>query len=136
MFNRDEKVVNEIIKPKDKLIQNLYKDNISLHKELSKQSNLIDKAKIYEEENKAIVQENKKLSLDFKELERLHETNAGKLKRKINILENKMDILENTLNQIKATVKIFISWVCRKLSNSSENQILKNYQDETGLTLI
>lgn len=72
MFNRDEKIVNEIIKPKDKLIQNLYKDNISLHKELSKQSNLIDKAKIYEEENKVIVQENKTLNLDFKELERLH----------------------------------------------------------------
>ena len=132
MFNRDEKIVNEIIKPKDELIQNLYKDNISLHKELSKQTNLIDKAKIYEEENKVIVQENKKLNLDFKELERLHEIDTRKLKRRINILENEINVLETTLNKIKTTIKTFISWVCRKFSGSSENQILRDFQNETG----
>ncbi len=132
MFNRDEKIVNEIIKPKDELIQNLYKDNISLHKELTKQTNLIDKAKIYEEENKVIVQENKKLNLDFKELERLHEIDTRKLKRRINILENEINVLENTLNKIKTTIKTFISWFCRKFSNSSENQILRDFQNEKG----
>ena len=132
MFNRDEKIINEIIKSKDKLIQNLYKDNISLHKELSKQNNLIDKVKIYEEENKVIVQENKKLNLNFKELERLHEIDTRKLKRRINVLENEINILENTLNKIKTTVKTFLSWFYRKLSSSSENQILRDFQNETG----
>ena len=37
MLNRDEKIENEIIKPKDDLIKELYKNNLSLHKELSKQ---------------------------------------------------------------------------------------------------
>lgn len=131
MINRDEKIVNEIIKPKDELIQNLYKDNISLHKELSKQTNLIDKAKIYEEENESIIQENKKLNLDFKELERLHKIDTRKLKHKINILENEINVLENTLNKIKTTVKTFISWVCSKFSNSSENKILRDFRNET-----
>ena len=31
---RDEKILEEIIKPKDELIKELYKDNLSLHKEL------------------------------------------------------------------------------------------------------
>ena len=50
MINRDEKIENEIIKTKDELIQELYKDNLLLHKELSKQSNLIEKAEKYEKE--------------------------------------------------------------------------------------
>ena len=35
---RDEKILEEIIKPKDNIIQNLYKDNLNLHRELSKQT--------------------------------------------------------------------------------------------------
>ena len=44
---RDEKILEEIIKPKDELIKKLYKDNLSLHKELSKQSKVIDEAEKY-----------------------------------------------------------------------------------------
>ena len=38
-----EKVENEIIKPKDKLINELYQDNKNLYRELSKQVNLVEK---------------------------------------------------------------------------------------------
>ena len=40
MLNRDEKIVEKIIKPKDDLILKLHKENIELNKELSKQANL------------------------------------------------------------------------------------------------
>ena len=52
MLNRDEKIENEIIKPKDELIQKLHQENVSLHKELSKQANIIDKAEKFETERK------------------------------------------------------------------------------------
>ena len=42
-FNR-EKVENEIIKPKDKLINDLYQDNKNLYRELFKKIKLVDKA--------------------------------------------------------------------------------------------
>ncbi len=42
-----EKVENDIIKPKDKLIDKLYQDNKNLYRELSKQVNLVDKAPKY-----------------------------------------------------------------------------------------
>ena len=51
MLNRDEKIENEIIKPRDDLIQELYKENISLRKELSKQSNTIEMATEYEKKH-------------------------------------------------------------------------------------
>ena len=40
---RDEKILEEIIKPKDDVIQNLYKDNLNLHRELSRQTKIIEK---------------------------------------------------------------------------------------------
>ena len=48
MIGRDEKILNDIIKPKDKLIEELYQDNVSLHKELSKQAKTIEEAEKYQ----------------------------------------------------------------------------------------
>ena len=47
-----EKVQNEIIKPKDKLINELYQENVMLHKELSKQVVLVEKATKFVKERK------------------------------------------------------------------------------------
>ena len=44
MIGRDEKILNEIIKPKDKLIETLYYDNKQLHEKLERQVNIIDSA--------------------------------------------------------------------------------------------
>lgn len=58
---RDEKILEEIIKPKDELIKELYKNNFSLHKELSKQSKLIDQAEKYSKERDKILADNQSL---------------------------------------------------------------------------
>ena len=39
---RDEKILEDIIKPKDNIIQNLYEDNMALHRELTRQSKIIE----------------------------------------------------------------------------------------------
>ena len=71
-----EKVENEIIKPKDKLINVLYQDNKNLYQELSKQVNLVDKATKYEKERKRIMYDNEelhnevdKIKLEYKQKE-------------------------------------------------------------------
>ena len=56
-----EKVENEIIKPKDKLINELYQDNKTLYKELSKQVNLVERATKYENERKKLMYDNEEL---------------------------------------------------------------------------
>ena len=58
MLNRDEKIKNEIIKPRDDLIQEFHKDNVALHKELVKQTKLVDKAEIFERERTNIYHSN------------------------------------------------------------------------------
>ena len=58
---RDEKILEDIIKPKDNIIQNLYKDNIALHRELTRQSKIIEEAEKYQKERDLIVKDNENL---------------------------------------------------------------------------
>ena len=69
MINRDEKIANEIIKPKDDIITLLYNDNLALHRELSKQSRVISEAEKYQKERDKIIADNKELNNKVKELE-------------------------------------------------------------------
>ena len=65
MLNRDKKIKNRIIKPKDELIKKLYNENISLYKELSKQTTIIDKAEKFEKEKFKLETENRNLRFNL-----------------------------------------------------------------------
>lgn len=61
MFNKNEKILNDIIKSKDEMIKQLHKENRAIHKELSRQSNIVDDAEKYQIECKSIIADNKAL---------------------------------------------------------------------------
>lgn len=61
MFNRDEKIMNDIIKPRDDLINRLHQEKVSLQQELSKQANLVNKTEKYQKERNSILADNKEL---------------------------------------------------------------------------
>ena len=61
-----EKVENEIIKPKDELIQELYHHNITLYKELLKQVKVVNEAEKYQKEKDKIIADNKELNSKVK----------------------------------------------------------------------
>ena len=58
---RDEKILEEIIKPKDDVIQNLYKDKLNLHRELSRQTKIIEEAEKYQKERDLIIADNEEM---------------------------------------------------------------------------
>ena len=146
MLNRDEKIKNEIIKPKDDLIKKLYNENISLHKELSKQTTIIDKAEKFEKEQKYLLNYNtelkvkcRNLELDFsnkeKELKYKYEHETYKIdsqyQKIINKLENENNYLKKVIDRFKFTVQKFISWVCHKFSIPSEEALIRDFERET-----
>lgn len=146
MLNRDEKIKNEIIKPKDDLIQELYSENLSLHKELSKQTTIIDKAEKFEKEKENLLNYNtelkvkcRNLELDFsnkeKELKYKYEHETYKIEYQyqkiINKLENENNYLKKVIDRFKITVQKFISWVCHKFSVPSEDSLIRNFEKET-----
>lgn len=148
MINRDEKIKEQIIKPKDELIQELYQNNLELHKELSKQAKVVDIAEKYQKEKNEILQENQELKTRCRNLEEEFETKTAKLKNEydnemrqtkkkfnkvIDDLDNENEKLHKIIDRFKVTVSKFITWICSKFSVSSEEQLMRDFQKETDM---
>lgn len=146
MLNRDEKIENEVIKPKDDLINKLYNENISLHKELSKQANTINIATEYEKKHTQILEDNVNLQFKCKKLEKTLENKEKELKQQfedetykidyqyqniINKLEKKNNYLKKVIDRFKFTVQKFITWICHEFSAPSEEVLIRDFERET-----
>ncbi len=155
---RDEKILEEIIKPKDELIKELYKDNLSLHKELSKQSKVIDEAEKYQKERDSIIADNEKLNNKVKDLENEYKRKSSNLdfdyhnrkteleqefqnkefnieykyKSKIRTLEKENNHLHKIIDKFYETVDKFIIWICKKFGLGESKELIKDFQEETN----
>ena len=155
---RDEKILEEIIKPKDELIKELYKDNLSLHKELSKQSKVIDEAEKYQKERDSIIADNEKLNNKVKDLENEYKRKSSNLdfyyhnrkteleqefqnkefnieykyKSKIRELEKENNHLHKIIDKFYETVDKFIIWICKKFGLGESKELIKDFQEETN----
>ena len=156
-----EKVENEIIKPKDDLITKLYNENVLLHKILSRQVVLVDKAEKYQKERDKIIADNKELQntvenlkheyeeknynldVDFnnrrKELENEFKekefTFEYKYKNKIRKLEKENTHLHKVVDKFYETVDKFITWICSKFGIGESKELIKHFEKDTN-TLI
>ena len=146
MINRDEKIENEIIKPRDNLIQELHKENISLRKELSKQSNTVEMATEYEKKHTQMCEDNINLKFKWRTGEETLDNQEKNLKQHfedeiykidyqyqkiINKLEKENNYLKKVIDKFKIIVQKFITWVCHKFSYPSEDDLIRNFEKET-----
>ncbi len=135
MINRDEKICNEIIKPKDELIQELYQDNVSLHKELSKQTKVIEEAEKYQNERDKILEDNKELHNQIKQIEIEFKEKKfdieWKYKSKIKSLEKENNYLYNVVDKFRETIGKFIKWICKKFDMGAEDNLIRDFEKET-----
>ena len=149
MINRDEKIAEKIIKPKDELIEKLHKDNIRLHKELTKQAKVVDIAEEYQQEKTSLLKENEQLKDQCNILQRNFEIRERTLRREfknqeyensqkyvkyIDYLENENNKLHKIIDRFKITISKFITWVCNKFSVSSEDTIIRDFEKETYIS--
>lgn len=146
MLNRDEKIETEIIKPRDDLIQELYQENVALHKELSKQANIVDIAIDYEKNHTKMLEDNINLKFKCHLLEESLEDKEKELqlkfdnkvyniesqyKKQIKQLEKENKTLNKMIDKFKTTLKKFIKWICHKFSYPSEDEIIRDFEKET-----
>lgn len=158
MIGRDEKILNEIIKPKDKLIEELYQDNVALHKELSKQARTIEETEKYQSERDKIIADNKELNNTVKILEKEYKKKSDTLdlrfnnrkgelekefeyktydienqyKSKIRKLEKENNHLNKIINKFWETLDKFIHWTCEKFDIAEEDNLIRDFQRETN----
>ena len=143
MINRDEKIQEQIIKPKDKAIQELKEQNFLLTMALNKQIKTVDKAIKYEKDIKPILDENAELKEKCETLENNYNTKLqeetkkieNKYKEHISYLENENNFLKNILNTLQKTVNKFIEWVCIKFSITDEDAFVRKFEIENDIYL-
>ena len=160
-IKRDEKILEQIIKPKDNLIKELYQDNLSLHKELSKQSKVINEAEKYQKERDKILADNEELhntvkhleheyklknnNLDFdfrnrkRELEEEFEERTFNLeyeyKGKYHKLEKENNHLHKIIDKFYFAIDKFIEWICQKFSLGDSKELVNNFEKDTNISL-
>ena len=161
MINRDEKICNEIIKPKDELIQELYQNNVLLYKGLSKQAKVIEEAEKYQNERDTIIADNKELNNKVQHLEHEYKIKSNTLdlefnnrrtelekefqektydmeyeyKSKVRKLEKENSKLHKIIDKFYETIDKFIHWICNKFDMGAEDNLIRDFQKETNTFL-
>ena len=141
--NRDEKIQELVVEPRDKMIKEQQEQISLLYLTLQNQVNTVERASKYEKERKSIMCENRELKEKCKNMENDYST---KLKEEIRKVENKYEneiyqlekensFLRKVINTFQKTVDKFIHWVCTKFSVSSEEEFIRDFQIENDIYL-
>ena len=138
MRNRDEKIQEQIIKPKDKAIKELQEQNALLTLTLNKQMQTVDKAVKHEKEIRPILEENIELKEKYETLENTYNLKLQEEKTKIQDkyenriynLEKENNFLKKVINTFQKIVEKFIHWICVKFSISEEDELIRKFELE------
>ena len=136
---RDEKILEEIIKPKDELIEKLYNENVNMHLIISRQASTVERAEKYEKERNDILSDNRKLYDEVENIKQEYEDKAYKLEykyqNKIHKLEKENKHLNKIIDRFKVTIEKFIHWICKKFNITEEDNLIRDFQKETNTSL-
>lgn len=117
----------------------MYQDNKNLHKELSKQVNLVDKAAKYEKERKRIMYDNEELHNEVNKIKSEYEEKAfdleWKYKGKIKSLEKENSHLNKVIDKFYEVIEKFIKWICKKFDIGAEDNLIRDFEKETKISL-
>lgn len=146
VLNRDKIIEEQIIKPQNKLIKELHNENMSLHKELSKQTEIIDVAEKFVKEKERLQNENKTLIINYQLLQEEKQKSEKELKfeyknkiynmehkynKKIKELEKENKSLNKVIDKFKNNLKKFLKWLCHKFSYPCEDDLIRDFNKET-----
>ena len=136
---RDEKIIEEIIKPKDNVIQNLYQDNMNLHRQLSRQAQVIEEAEKYQKERDRIMADNEKLHCEVDNIKTEYDKKEFDMEweyaNRINKLEKENNFLHKVVDRFKETIDKFITWICKKFDIGAENNLIRDFERENNTLL-
>lgn len=146
VLNRDKLIEEQIIKPQSNLIKELHNENVALHKELSKQTKIIDVAEEFVKEKENIQNEKQNLIIYYqllqeekqkseKEIKFEYENKINhiehKYKKKIKELEKENKGLNKVIDKFKDNLKKFLKWLCHKFSYPCEDDLIRDFNKET-----
>ena len=136
---RDEKILEDIIKPKDDLINKLYQDNWLMHQQLLRQEKMVEKATKYEKERNKIIEDNENLHSEVEQIKDDYKKKEFDLewqyKSKIKGLEKENNRLHRIIDKFHDTIDKFIQWICKKFDMGAEDNLVRDFERENHTLL-
>ncbi len=136
---RDEKILEEIIKPKDDLINELYQGKLVMHQELLRQAKMVEKAEKYQKERNKIMADNEDLHREVENIKAEYKEKEfdmeWKYKSKIKSLEEENSHLYKVVDKFRETIEKFIKWICERFDMGAEDNLIRDFQKETNIYL-
>ena len=131
---RDEKILEDIIKPKDDLINKLYQNNIQMHQQLLRQAKMVEEAEKYQKERNKIMADNRDLHKQVDDIKAEYKEKEDKLEwkydYKIRTLEKENGYLHNV-----ETIHKFIEWICVNFDMGTGDTLIRDFERETRTCL-
>ncbi len=136
---RDEKILEDIIKPKDDLINKLYQDNWLMHQQLLRQEKTVEKATKYEKERNKILEDNENLHNEVEQIKKEYKQKEfdteWKYKSKIKGLEKENNRFHRIIDKFHHTIDKFIHWICKKFDMGAEDNLVRDFEKENHTLL-
>ena len=136
---RDEKILEDIIKPKDDLINKLYENNLQMHQQLLRQAKMVEEAEKYQKERNKIMADNRDLHKqvdDIKvEYKQKEDNLEWKYDYKIRTLEKENGYLHNVIDRFRETIHKFIEWICVNFDMGIGDTLIRDFERETRTCL-
>ena len=136
---RDEKILEDIIKPKDDLINELYKNNLQMHQQLLRQAKMVEEAEKYQKERNKIMADNRDLHKQVDNIKAEYKEKEDKLEwkydYKIRTLEKENSYLHNVIDKFRETIHKFIEWICVNFDMGTGDTLIRDFEKETRTCL-
>ena len=136
---RDEKILEDIIKPKDDLINKLYDNNLQMHQQLLRQAKMVEEAEKYQKERNKIMADNRDLHKQVDDIKAEYKEKEDKLEwkydYKIRTLEKENGYLHNVIDKFRETIHKFIEWICVNFDMGTGDTLIRDFERETRTCL-
>ncbi len=136
---RDEKILEDIIKSKYDLINELYQNNLQMHQQLLRQAKMVEEAEKYQKERNKIMADNRDLhkqvdniKAEYKEKE---DNLEWKYDYKIRTLEKENSYLHSVIDKFRETIHKFIEWICVNFDMGTEDTLIRDFEREARTCL-
>ena len=136
---RDEKILEDIIKPKDDLINKLYENNLQMHQQLLRQAKMVEEAEKYQKERNKIMADNRDLHKQVDDIKAEYKQKEDNLEwkydYKIRTLEKENSYLHNVIHKFRETIHKFIEWICVNFDIGAGETLIRDFEKETRTCL-
>ena len=132
---RDEKILEDIIKPKNDLINKLYQNNLLMYQQLLRQAKMVEEAEKYQKERNKIMADNRDLHKQVDNIKAEYQQKEDNLEWKyeyrINKLEKETGYLHKVIDKFRETIHKFIEWICVNFDMGTGDTLIRDFEKET-----